>query len=348
MRQPGQRLSLHVVAAYSVVALGIGSAVPLGGAQAQEYYKGKTLILGIPNAVGGSYDVYTRLMSRHIAKYIPGNPSVIVQNVPAAAGLVLANQMYNTSPRDGTYMAMIRGTTVQEAVVGNSQVKFNSRKFTWIANMDSQTDTCVGWTAAGINQLSDFYSREVFVGASAAGATSHSLPTAYKEILGMKLKIVTGYAGTPERILAMEQGEITGACGVSISGYRSQFAHLVQAGKVKLIAQAGLVKDPRYPDVPNILDQAKTTETRQALEFLYTQLALGRAFAAPPDTHAEATAILRKASTDAMADREFLAEADKLKIDIKAMDAAETIKIVERMLALPKDVVARVQRIISQ
>lgn len=317
------------------------------GALAEGYYKGKTLTLGIPNTPGGSYDIYTRLMARHIGRHIPGNPSVVPQNVPAAAGIVLANQLQSTSPRDGTYVAMIRGTTVQEAVIGNSQVKFDPLKFTWISNMDSQTDTCVGWVPAGVTSLGELYKREVIVGASAVGATSHSLPAAYKEILGMKLRIVTGYPGTPERILAFEQGEITGACGVSISGYRSQFDHLVKAGKIKLLAQGGLEKDPRYPEVPNILDEAKSTDARQSLEFLYGSLALGRAFAAPPDTLPEAAAILRKASMAAMADPELIAEVDKLKLDLKAMNAEQTKEIVVRMLAVPRSVVARVQSAIS-
>ena len=164
----------------------------------------------------------------------------------------------------------------------------------------------------------------------------------------MKLKIIAGYPGTPERLLAMERGELTGACGISSSSLSSILATPLKEGKIRVIAQAGAHKDPRYPNVPNILDQAKTPAVRQALEFMFSTLTLERPIAAPPGTPEDRLAVLRKGFTDTLKDPEFLEDAGKVGIDIEAADASETKKLVEQMFATPAPVVARVQAAMSQ
>jgi tripartite-type tricarboxylate transporter receptor subunit TctC len=322
------------------------AAFGLSAAKAQDaesFYKSHPLTLGVPNGPGGTYDLYMRALSRHLADHIPGNPSVVVQNVPAAGGMALANSLYSTAAKDGSYIGMVRGTVVQEQLYKNPQVQFDGRKFEWIANMNSDHDTCIVWAASGIKSIDDFYTHEVIVGSSGVGAQSYSFPQVYKELLGMKFKIITGYEGTPQRILAMERGEITGACGISTSSLSSGLAQSLKDGKIRLIAQAGARKDPRYPDVPNILDQAKTPETRQALEFLFGTLDLGRPIAAPPGTPADRLAVLRKGVLDTLKDPQFLDDAKKIGLDMEIADAAETKKMVDSMFATPASVVARVQ-----
>ena len=159
--------------------------------------------------------------------------------------------------------------------------------------MNSDYDTCIVWAAGGITSIDDFCTHEIIIGASGVGAQSYSFPVAYNELLGMKLKVIAGYPGTPERILAMERGEFTGACGVSTSSLSSALVAYVEQSKIRVIAQAGDHKDPRYPNVPNLLDQAKTPEVRQALEFLVVPLTLGRPRAAPPETPEDHLAVLR-------------------------------------------------------
>ena len=138
--------------------------------------------------------------------------------------MALANMLYSTAPKDGSYIGMVRGTVVQEQIYKNPQVHFDGRKFDWIANMNSDYDTCIVWAASGIRSIGDFYTQQIIVGGSGAGAQSYSFPQVYKEILGMKLKIIAGYPGTPQRILAMERGELTGACGISTSSLSSGLA----------------------------------------------------------------------------------------------------------------------------
>jgi tripartite-type tricarboxylate transporter receptor subunit TctC len=347
VRCPGNRLqSLSLV--LGALVLWLSTSAAAGAADAEAFYRSHTLTLGSPNSPGGGYDVYLRALARHLAKYIPGNPSIIVQNVPAAGGMALANQLYNTVPKDGSYFGMVRGTAIQEEVYKAPQVQFHGRDFAWIGNMNSDRDSCIVAAGSGVHDIGDFYTHEVIVGASGAGAQSYSFPVVYQKLLGMKFKVISGYPGTPERLLALQRGEITGACGISLSLLRAQFSRLIDEGKIRLIAQGALTKDARYPDLPNILDQAKTPELRQALEFLYLPLALGRSLAAPPEVPTDRLEVLRAAVSKTMQDPDFLADAKTLDIDIEPMNAADTKAMVERLFATPLAVVSRIEDALVQ
>jgi tripartite-type tricarboxylate transporter receptor subunit TctC len=334
----------HLLAAILLTTLG----PRLASAQdAETFYRSHKLTLGSPNSPGGGYDIYVRALGRHIAKHIPGNPTIVVQNVPAAGGMALANMVYNTAPKDGSFFGMVRGTVVQEQVYNAPGVQFDGRKFGWIGNMNSDHDACIVADTSGVNSIDDLYRHQVIAGASGVGAQSYTFPVVYRELLGMKFKVISGYPGTPERLLALARGEINGACGISTTMFRSQLAGLAREGKIRLIAQGSAHKDPMYPDVPNILDQAKTPELRQALEFLYAPLALGRSLAAPPETPKDRLDVLRQATLATLKDPEFLEDAKKLNIDIEPMDAFETAQVVERMFATPPAIVARIRAALS-
>ena len=307
------------------------------------FFKSHKLTLASSSNAGGGLDTYARLLSRHIARHIPGNPTTIVQNVPAAGGIALANMVYNTAAKDGTYIGMVRGTVIQEQIYKNPQVQFDGRKFAWIGNMNSDYDACVMWAASGVRSVADFYTREIVVGASGAGAQSYSLPIVYNELLGTKFKVISGYAGTPERVLAMERGELTGACGINTSTFRSVLPQPYREGKLLLVAQAGETKDPAYPDVPNMLDQAKTPEAREALAFLFAPLSLGRSFATAPETPTARVALLRRAFNAAMKDPALIQDAEKLLIDIELMDGETNSKMIAQLYSTPESVVAKLQ-----
>jgi tripartite-type tricarboxylate transporter receptor subunit TctC len=324
------------------------NAMPAVAADTAEFYKGRNVTLGVPNSAGGGYDVYTRALARHIGRHIPGNPNIIVQNVPAAGGMVLANQLYTTAPKDGSYFGMIRGTVVHEQVFRSPQVQFDARRFLWVGNMNIDYDACLVGAASPVKTVGDFYKHETAVGASGAGAQSFTFPQVYRTLLGMKMKVIAGYPGTPERMIALERGEIDGFCGITLSTFQSQLGDQAARGKVRLIAQASLRKNAHYPDLPNILDQAKTPDVRQALEFLFTPLGLGRAFAAPPDTPKDRIEALRQAMARTMQDPEFLADAKKLHIDIEPMDADETTKTANRIFETPEAAVARIKSTIAR
>jgi tripartite-type tricarboxylate transporter receptor subunit TctC len=302
----------------------------------------KKITLGIPSGAGGAYDGYSRLLARHIGKHLAGNPSVIPQNVPAGGGMVLLNQMFNVAPRDGTYFGMLRASTLYEELFGNPAVKFEGRKLTWVGNLNSDYDTCVTWNTSGIRTVADFYAREIVVGSAGAGAMSASIPLIYNEFLGTKFKVILGYKGTPERILAMERGELQANCGFTTVTLRATGGKPFAEGKIILVAQAGMTKDPAYPDVPNMLDEAKTPEARQALEFVFLQMDLGRPYAAPPNLPREIVAQLRAGFDATAQDADFLAEAKKMKLDIKAMDGAAMGRSIDRLYGTPRPIVERV------
>jgi tripartite-type tricarboxylate transporter receptor subunit TctC len=332
------------------VAVFVASAFfgPVGLAQNASAPKISKLTLGASSAVGGSYDAYVRLLGRHIARHIPGSPPIVVQNVPAGGGMGLANFIFNTAPKDGSYFGVLHGTTMQEELYENSAVRFEAKRFSWIGNMMSDADTCVVSTSSGIKSVEDLFTREVVMGATGAGAQSYSFPLVYNEILGTKLKVIAGYSGTPDRILAMERGELHGACGITTTSYRSVLAQPVKQGKVVMIAQAGNQKDPEFPEVPNMLDRAKSAEDQQALSFLFSALDLGRPFAAPPETPSEQLTVLRRAFDATMVDPEMLDEASRLKIRIAPSNSEATRQNIDRLLATPSAVVQRIRTILER
>lgn len=341
----------HPSLAPGLVLMLLGAAAAASPATADDastFYKGRSLTISVPNAAGGGYDIYVRALSQYLGRHIPGNPAIVVQNIPAAGGMVVANQLYVTAPKDGTYIGMVRGTVLEEELFNNSQVQFESRKFNWLVNMNSDIDTCVVSASSGIKTVSDFYRKSAIAAASGVGAQSYSFPIAYQKILGMKFKVISGYTGTADRILALERGEVNSACGITISTFRSQVSGFARAGKVLLIAQAGIHKDPRYPDLPNMLDQAKSPQARQMMRVLLAPLELGRPIAAPPGTPADRVALLRKAMTDTLGDPDFRTLAKKLRIDVQPMTGAETDKAVDTMFAASPALVAQLRSIIGE
>jgi tripartite-type tricarboxylate transporter receptor subunit TctC len=319
-----------------------------GAEEAGAFYKDRRLTISVPNAAGGGYGTYVRALSQYLPRHIPGNPTIVVQNIPAAGGMVMANELYVTAPKDGSYIGMVRGTVLAEEVFKNPKVRFEGRKFNWLVNMNSDVDTCVVSPASGIRTISDFYVKQAIAAATGVGAQSYSFPIAYDKILGMKFKVIPGFAGTPNRILAMERGEVNSACGITVSTFQSQVLHFAKEGKVILVAQAGLKKDPRYPDLPNMLDEAKTPEAKQMMRLLLAPLAVGRPIAAPPGTPADRVAVLRKAMIDTLADPDFQAYAKKVHIDVQPMTGDETAQAVQTLSEASPAAVARLRAIVGK
>jgi tripartite-type tricarboxylate transporter receptor subunit TctC len=343
--EPAIRISTTLL---PIVVLGGAFAAPARAQSAEDFYKTHTaLTLGAPADVGGTYDTYTRLLARYLPKYVPGNPSIVVQNIAAAGGLVLANRAYNSAPKDGTYLAMVRGSTIQEHVNGRPAALFDGRKFAWIGNMNMDYESCIVMQDSPIRSLSDLYSRELIVGASGVGAQSYSFPLVYNALLHMKFKVIAGYKSTPDRYLAMERGELTGNCGINTSAIQATLFKQYQEGKIRVLLQAAIHKDQRFSQVPNILDEAKTAEDRQALEYLFATLELGRPFAISGETPKDRVALLRRAFGQAMKDPGLVEEATKLQLDINSMDGDASAASVERLYATPRAVIDRVGAILN-
>jgi len=238
---------------------------------------------------------------------------------------------------------MVRGTTVQEQVNGNPAAMFDGRKLAWIGNMNQEYDSCVVDSDSPLHAISDLYTHEIIVGASGAGAQSYTFPRVYGDVLHMKFKVVTGYPGSSERLLAMQRGELTGNCGIDTGVILSTFAEQYRQGKIRVLLQAAINKDQRFADVPNILDEAKSDADRQALEYMFSALELGRPFATAAETPQDRVELLRRAFAQALADPGLVEDARKMKLDLNTMDGDATAAAVIRLYSTPRAVVERVQ-----
>ncbi len=311
--------------------------------EAEEFYRTHPVItIGYP-----ADELMPRMLARYLPKYLPGNASGIVQYIPAAGGLALANQTFNTAAKDGTFLALIRGSTLQLQVNGDTAAKFDSVKFAWVGNMTREYDTCIVYETVKIQSVADVYKQELLFGASAAGSPSYTFPLVYRQLLGMKLKVIPGYIRIPDRILAMEQGELMGGCGFYTNTLMSTMYGPFSAGKIRPLFQGGLTKDRRFPNVPNALEEAKTPENRQALEYMYATLELGRPFAAPPETPPDRLKLLREAFDKAMKDPDLVEEAKRMQLDIDSMNGRDTAASVARLAQTPRSVITRVESVMK-
>jgi tripartite-type tricarboxylate transporter receptor subunit TctC len=325
---------------FALFALAAILVMPALGA---EIFKDKRLVIAASGGAGGGYDNYARLLARHYSRHVPGHPDIRVQNMNAAGGLVVANFTYAKAPKDGTFIGNIRPSVLFEQLFANKAVVFDGPKFHFIGNMNEDTDACMVWSSTGATSIKDFYSRELVTSASGRSAMSFSFPAVYNAVLGTKFKIILGYRGTPERILAMERGEIQATCGLTTSTVKSRLGREIKAGKVLVLTVAGNNPDPDFKKYPNMLDEAKTPDARAALKFLFSQMQPARTFAVPPETPSANVAVLRKAFTATMNDPAFTKDAVKRKTDIKWSTGEATQKMVEELYASDPKAVATVK-----
>lgn len=309
------------------------------------FYQGKTVTLISGNSAGGGYDTYARLLLRHIRKYIPGQPNLVVQNMPGAGGMIAANHIANVASRDGTVFALFPASTLLDAVLGKGAAKFAPDTFTPIGNMNAEYDNCVVWRGRGIASADDVFRREVVTGATGQSSNSYVYPALMNVVLGTKFKLITGYPGN-ERMLVMEKGELDAACGIFTSTLQSTFASHVRAGKIEAILQMGLGRHPALPNVPSALDLAKTEEQRQILRLAFSPLEMGRSFFAPPGVPADRAQALQKAFRAAMTDRELLEEGAKANMELRWFDAARLTEIIRGMASSPEAVRAKVRSLL--
>jgi tripartite-type tricarboxylate transporter receptor subunit TctC len=311
------------------MAIAAALALPsTGHAQtAAEFYRGKTVELLIGYSGGGGYDVYGRLLARHMGKHIPGNPAVVPRNMQGAGSLVLANWLANVAPKDGTAFGIIGSGTGFDPLLGIEAAKFDPTRFVWIGSMNNEASVCVSWHTSGITRFEDVLEREMVVGGTGPSADTDQFPRITNAVLGTKFRIVSGYPGGNDINLAMERGEVQGRCGWSWSSVVATRMDWYRQKRVHVLFQMALDKHSDLPDVPLVIDLAKNDEQRRILRLIFARQALGRPFLAPPGVPQARATALRKAFMDTMRDKTFLAEADKAKLEIKPLagEAVQTI-----------------------
>ncbi len=337
----GFRLRAAVMALCMIVAA-------IGQARADEvadFYKDKLITILVGYTPGGSASFYSQALAKHMGKFLPGHPKFVVQHMPGAGGLLMADHLYNAAARDGTVFGITVRTAGIAPLLGNANIKYDGRKFGWIGSAAVEYSTCFSWKTSQVKTLADAQKKEVIVGAAGADATASIWPRAVNALVGTKFKIVTGYPGSNEVVLAVERGEIDGYCSLSWTYIKLRKPDWMAEHKINLLFQMGTGKHPDLPDVPLISDYAKTPEDRQLFDFLFAPQEMGRPFLAPPGLPPARLAALRIAFERTLKDPDFLKDAEKLNLEVEHVPGERVQEIVERLYALPKAVIDRAAQV---
>jgi tripartite-type tricarboxylate transporter receptor subunit TctC len=314
-----------------------------------DFYAGKTitLIAGFPP--GGGYDTYVRVLARHYGRFIPGHPSLVPTNMPGAGSLLSANFIYGKAPNDGLTLAMFAASAAMEPLLGNKSALFDATKFSWLGSMSQDIAYCGVWQTPGAAQTFDeMMTKETIFGGGATAAITFQHPMVLKNVLGAKIRVIPGYPGTREVNLAMHRGEVNGVCGLYVSTIKASFLDEVTSGQLKPVIQMGSKKSDEYGNIPSVFDFARTDMDRAVLDVHFKQLLLGRAVAAPPGIPADRLRALREALLATMRDKDFLAEAERVGLDIDPVAAEEVEQLLKRFAAYSPEVFRKAQEAIGR
>ena len=315
---------------------------PAHAQSVSDFYKGKNVDLYIGYSVGGGYDLYARLLARHLGKHIPGNPTVLPRNMEGAGSLRLANWLYSAAPKDGTAIGIISRGTPFDPLLSRPGIQFEAVKYSWVGSANNEVSVCVSSSRSGIVVFDDMKTKEIIVGAAGVSSDDDQFPRVINAVFGTKMRVISGYPGGNDVVLAIERGEVNGRCGWSWSSMKSAQAAWLTENKVHILAQLALSKHADLPNVPLIIDLAQNDEQRQILRLIFARQGLGRPFLGPPGIPPDRLNALRQAFEATMKDREFLAEADKLKLEINPLTGAQVEDLVKQVYAgTPPEVAKR-------
>jgi tripartite-type tricarboxylate transporter receptor subunit TctC len=323
--------------ALTAAMVGVFAAPAAAQSSVENFYKGKTVDMFIGYSAGGGYDTYGRIVARHMGKHIPGNPNVLPRNLPGAGSLLLVNQLYNTLPKDGTAIGIFARAAAWEPLFGNKQAKFDPTKMNWLGSGNNEVSICAFWHTAGLTSTEQFLTTPLVVGGTGPGADTDNFPLTLNNVLHTKLKLITGYPGGNDVNIAIERGEVQGRCGWSWSSVKSTRPDWLRDKKIFIPVQFALSKHKDLPDVPLVLDLAKTEEQRNILEVIFSGQPMGRPFALGPNVPPERVKALRAAFDATFKDKEFLAEAEKAKLEIDPGSGEEVEAIVNRVDNMPPE-----------
>lgn len=331
------------LAAIVSAAFAFGVIHDASAQSAADFYKGRNVSLVIGYAAGGGYDIYGRLLARHIGRHIPGNPTVTPQNMNGAGSLKAASWLADAAPRDGSAFGTFgRGIPLAPLLDG---VNFDATKLTWIGSITEDVSLCLSWHRSQIKSWDDMLNKQFTVGGEGSTADPDIFAQLIKNTFNAKIKLVTGYPGTKDIGLAMERGEVDGMCGISYSTVKAGYAEHLAAKRINILVQAAMHKDPQLQNVPLLIDLAHPDQL-QVLKFILSSQAMARPYAAPPGIPENRKQALRAAFDATMTDAQFLADAQKTKLDVNPTKGAELDRIVAEMYATPKEIVEKTKHAI--
>jgi len=328
---------------------GIAAVAALAGAASaagvSHFYKGRVVSLVIGYSVGGGYDAYARLLARYFGKHVPGEPTIVPQQMTGAGSLRAANYIYSVAPKDGSVFGTFSRSMGISPLINKAD--FDSRKFTWLGSVTDDDTICVTWSTSAVRNWNDFLSKPSTFGGEGAGADPDIWALLYKNVFGAKLKLVSGYPGTNDIVLAMQRGEVDGLCGLSWSTIKTEHADWLKNRSVNIIVQAAIKKEPAIASVPLATDLTTGPDQLQIVKLLLVSQAMARPFAAPPDIPADRKAALVAAFDQTMKDPAFLAEAQRLDFDVRPVSSPAIDSMLAEVYATPKDVIVRAAKAIS-
>jgi tripartite-type tricarboxylate transporter receptor subunit TctC len=326
---------------FALAALIQAHAPPALAQPNQDFYRGKTIQIDVGFGAGGGYDSWARTLARYIGRYIPGRPTVLVQNLPGAGSLTALSRLYNTAPKDGTVIAAVARAAVLGPLVGAGGARFDPQKLSWIGTPTIDTNLCIANARAQVKTVKDLLDRTLITGDTGPGSGTYLYPRGLKELAGLKFQPVSGFPSTVDVFLAMERGEVDGVCE-AVDSINSRRPDWISGKKVVPLLQGGVEPDPELKEVPFVLDLFHGDEERQAIAFLYAGEGIGRPYVAPPDLPEGRLAILRAAFEATMRDADFIMDANNQKFTSKPKNGNYLEALIKRIYATPTRVVDRV------
>ena len=321
--------------------------ISTGAADAQpDSLAGKSVQMVIGFGAGGGYDLWGRTVGRHIGRHLPGNPTVIPQNMPGAGSYAAANYIFNVAPKDGTVLGIIARDAALGPLSGATGARFDPLRLSWIGTPAKETNVCIAYHTAPVKTVQELTAKQLILGDTGPGTGTRSYPKALNELIGTKFKLVGGFPASSDVFLAMERGEVDGICE-SLDSIKIRRPSWIPDKKITILFQGGAAPNPELKDVPFVVDLARNAEQKQAIEFLYAGQGIGRPFVAPPDMPAERLKMLRDAFNATMTDADFVAEARKSKLEIEPETGEHLAALIEKIYATPKPIVDRVTSLIK-
>ncbi len=320
--------------------------MPASAQEASGFYAGKTVQMIIGFGPGGGYDLWGRIVARHIGRHLPGNPNVVSQNLEGAGSFRAANYIYNVAPKDGTVMGIIARDAPLGPITAAAGAQFDSTKLSWLGTPTTETNVCISYKTAQVKTAQDLLTKQLIVGSVGVGTGTYSYPKALTELLGMKFKIVSGYPSSSDVFLAMERGEVEGFCE-SLDSVIVRRPDWISTKTVYLLFQGGAQPNHDIKDVPFVLDLAKNDQDKKAIEFLYAGQGIGRPFVAPPNLPPERLKMMRDAFNATMKDPEFIAEVKLRKLDLEPETGEYLEALMKKIYATPKPIMDKIGELIK-
>ena len=336
------RIRLPGIAVTAALAL----VLPWAPAAAQDTID-RPINMYVAGTAGGGIDLYARVLARHIGRHIPGKPAVNVQVMPGAGGIRAATFLAQQAPKDGTAITTFAGGPILEPLIGSRKVDFDSSQFTWIGAVSKDVGMCIAWGASPFKTINDAQRETMVVAGTGASSDTDTWPLILNELIGTKFKLVTGYQGTQETIIAIERGEAHGRCTFSLSAIKTAKPDWLRDNKINVLTQLAFQKHQDFQNVPLIYELVSKPEDRQLLDLMIGPSEMARPFAGPPGLPPKIATMLRRAFDATMKDPAFIAEGEKISAEVLPTTGEDVQKLVTRLYATPKPVVERVKKFLA-